>query len=125
VSEAYLRNLVRECGLPLDPLVEGVRQDSFENLARTLTALAEEYERAASAGDRDRAAACRRTVLTAKDHARLAARRPGAPPDQAAARREMIEWMLLWLENPALFPEWAAIRIKRQTGSGAEPADQA
>jgi len=125
VSEAYLRNLVRECGLPLDPLVEGVRQDTFENLSRTLVALAVEYERAAAAGNHTRAAACRRAVLTAKDHARLAVRRPGVTAAQTAMKREMVEWMLLWLENPALFPGWVAIRTKLQAGSGSGPANPA
>ena len=30
VSESYLRTLVRECGVPLAPLVEGVRQGTFD-----------------------------------------------------------------------------------------------
>ncbi|RPI13078.1 MAG: hypothetical protein EHM65_05460, partial [Acidobacteriales bacterium] len=70
VSDSYLRSLLRSSGIPLDPVVEGVRQDSFENLERTLCALAQVY-----AADRECAAACRRAVLTGKDHARLASRR--------------------------------------------------
>jgi len=36
IPEAALRKLLRETAVPLAPLVEGVRQDTFENLARTL-----------------------------------------------------------------------------------------
>jgi hypothetical protein len=117
VSEAYLRNLVRSCGLPLDPVVEGVRQDSFQELERTLVALAREYQNATDAGDQGRAARCRGAVLTGKDHARLAARRPGASPESKAQKEEMASWMLIWLENPTLFPTWLALRKKAAGGS--------
>ena len=30
VSDSYLRRLLRATGVPLEPLVEGVRQNSFE-----------------------------------------------------------------------------------------------
>jgi hypothetical protein len=112
VSEAYLRNLVRSCGLPLDSVVEGVRQDSFEHLERTLLALAREYQSALDVGDQGRAARCRRAVLVGKDHARLAARRPGASPQSKQQKEEMASWMLVWIENPAIFPTWLALRKK-------------
>ena len=32
ISDGYLRQLLRSCGLPLDPVVEGVRQETFEEL---------------------------------------------------------------------------------------------
>ena len=112
VSDSYLRGLLRSSGLPLDPVVEGVRQDSFEGLGRTLLALAREYERAREAGDQGRAARCRRAVLTGKEHARLAARRPGIPPERKAQKEEMASWMLVWLENPAIFPAWLSLREK-------------
>jgi hypothetical protein len=99
VSESYLRRLVRECGIPLDPLVEGVRQSSFGELERTLLALA--------AVDR---AAARRLVIEAKDHARLASRRLAG--SARADREEMILWMLTWLENPDAFPVWLRLRKK-------------
>jgi hypothetical protein len=111
VSEAYLRNLVRSSGLLLDPVVEGVRQDSLAALERTLLALAHEYRRAIDAGDQGRAARCRRAVLTGKEHARLAARR-GANPERQAQKKEMASWMLVWLENPSIFPTWMALRKK-------------
>ena len=44
VSDSYLRDLLRGCGVPLHPLIQGVRQDSFENLERTLGQLLNQYE---------------------------------------------------------------------------------
>lgn len=104
VSESYLRRLVRTAGLPMDPMVEGVRQDSLPELERTLVALQQEYEQAAEAGNRERLRRLRSIVIQAKDHARLAARRPGADKDEA------IRWMLVWLENPPVFSLWVAAR---------------
>jgi len=110
VSESYLRNLLRASGLPLAPLVEGVRQDSIAGLERTLLALLDEYER----GDEKRRRACRTCVIRAKDHARLAARRAVPDDPHRKLKDEMILWMLTWLENPGAFPIWVQLR-KRST----------
>ena len=96
----------------MDAAVEGVRQRSFEELERTLLALAEAHRQAVDAGDRERAASCRRAVLTGKDHARLAARRSGVSDSDRKRKEEMAAWMLLWLESPAVFPAWLALRKK-------------
>ncbi len=112
VSEGYLRELVRDSGLELDPVVEGIRQESFEELGRTLRALAGEYESALARGDRRRANRCREAVLTGKQHARLSARRAGASPEHRSRKEEMSDWMLVWLENPGIFPAWLNLREK-------------
>lgn len=105
VSESYLRKLVRECGVPLDPMVEGVRQTTFNDLEASLLKLLEDYE----SGDAAHRMAVRRLVITAKDHARLAARNP----EKRAEKEEMILWMTTWLENPPVFAEWVRIRRTR------------
>lgn len=102
VSESYLRRLLRDSGVPLTPLVEGVRQESLDTLESSLLRLLAEYER------RDAAARLRvrRVVIAAKDHARLAARIEA----KRAEKEEMILWLLTWLENPPVFPEWVRLR---------------
>ena len=110
ISESYLRRLLRSSGVPLSALVEGVRQDSFEELERTLLAIDREYARAWAAGDRERRRACRRLVMLAKDHARWALRTPKATAEKKAEKEEMILWMLTWLENPGAFAAWLALR---------------
>ncbi len=102
VSESYLRKLVRESGVPLDVMVEGVRQTTFDDLEASLLKLREEYERS----DAAHRMAVRRLVITAKDHARLAAR----IPDKRSEKEEMILWLTTWLENPPVFAEWVKIR---------------
>ncbi len=102
VSESYLRKLLRDSGLPLAIMVEGVRQSSFDELEASLLKFLDEYER----GDPARRAAVRRVVITAKDHARLAARNPDKRPE----KEEMLLWLLTWLENPPLFRDWVGLR---------------
>lgn len=106
VSESYLRRLLRDLsrnrGIPLAPLIEGVRQESFDALESSLLNLLAEYE----SGDAARRLRVRRAVIEAKDHARLAARNP----EHAEQKNEMILWMLTWLENPTVFPQWVSLR---------------
>ncbi len=90
--------------------MDGVRQDSFEQLERSLIALAEVYSAAAGNRDAETARRCRRVVIEAKDHARWAARSPKASPEKKAEKEEMISWMLVWLENPGVFATWARLR---------------
>jgi len=108
VSDRYLRELLRHSATPLHPIVEGVVQDDFEHLERTLTALANVY----LGGDRQRS---RQIVITAKDHARFALRRVAGDQDRANVKQEMLLWLMTWLENPPLFLDWIVIR-KRQLG---------
>jgi hypothetical protein len=93
ISDSTFRRTLRESGLPLSPLVEGVRQDNLEELERTLLQLLDELPKS------------RQAVITAKDHARMAERRAPQPH-----RQEAILWMTVWLENPPLFREWLVLR---------------
>ena len=102
VSTNYLRRLLRATGVEMAPMVEGVRQQDFDALERTLLALVDEYEH----GDARRKAALRRLVIEAKDHARFAARKP----EKSEEKEEMKLWMLTWLENPPVFSQWVQLR---------------
>jgi hypothetical protein len=104
VSAGYLRGLLRESGVPLSAAVEGVNQSGFEDLERTLSALATVY----ASSDAMRRKALRDAVITAKDHARLSTQR--AQDQQKQRKEEMVLWMRTWLENPLLFASWVALR---------------
>jgi hypothetical protein len=94
ISESYLRQLLRESGTHLTPMVEGVRQSNLGALELSLLALLVEYE----TGDANHQQAVRKLVITAKDHARW------------ARKEEHVLWLKTWLENPPLFPAWARLR---------------
>jgi len=101
-----LRRALRNCGKPLSSFVEGVRQNTFEELERTLVALGTEYE----GSDAERRRSIRDLVITARDHARLAARRAKSAP----TKHEMVLWMNTWLENPGAFPLWVSLRKRTE-----------
>jgi DNA-binding GntR family transcriptional regulator len=109
VSESYLRDLLRDTGLPFDQPWAGIRQHTFEELEQSLHEMLRTYQEAVAAGDRARAAHCRRQVIAAKDRAKYMA---GRKPEKA----EMAEWMLVWLENPEVFPAWVKARRRQAIG---------
>jgi len=106
IDAQVLRHMLRDGGVPLSPFVEGVRQATFEELERTLIALAREYDDA----DAERRRSIRALVITARDHARLAARHAGSGP----SKNEMVLWMNTWLENPGAFPLWVDLRKRAE-----------
>ena len=119
VSESYLRDLVRATRLPFAQPWTGIRQHTFEELEQSLHDLLPVYEKASAEGDRERARYCRRQVIAAKDRARVIAGNPRTPPEKQALKREMVEWMLVWLENPPVFPSWVKQR-RAVAGPGEE-----
>jgi hypothetical protein len=103
ISDNYLRQLLRESGVHLAPMVEGVRQSNLGVLELSLLALLAEYE----AGDPAHRKAVRKLVITARDHARW------------TSKKEHVLWLTTWLENPPLFPAWA--RLRKETTAATPP----
>jgi hypothetical protein len=54
----------------------------------------------------------RAIVIRTKDRARYASRNPKVAAETRAAKAEMVEWMLVWLGDPAMFADW--VRLRRQ-----------
>jgi hypothetical protein len=106
ISTNYLRDLLQATGLPVAQPFGGVRLNSFEALETSLLAMAAEY------GTGRRPRDCRRVVIQAKDRARLISRNEKVDPLKRRQKAEMVEWMLVWLENPGIFESWAALRKK-------------
>ena len=113
ISESYLRHLLAEAGVPVAQPYGGVRQKTFEDLEQSLVEMERMYSGANERGDRATAQYCRNVVIAAKDHARLAARSPKTSPEKKAQKEEMVGWMLVWLENPGVFPAWVKLRKPR------------
>ena len=110
VSESYLRELLRGSGLPFDQPFAGIRQHTFEELEQSLNEMLQVYADAMASGDRERARYCRRQVISAKDRARRIAYAAKTPPERKAEKKEMVDWMLVWLENPGVFAAWMEAR---------------
>lgn len=108
IAESDLRRMLRATGVALHPLVAGVDQDDLQTLRTTLLRLAEWYER----GSAETRRLTRQIVITAKDHAKLAARNPRVAAERREQKEEMTVWMLTWLENPAVFAVWVQLRAR-------------
>lgn len=121
VSTRMWRDLIRGAGVDLAPIVEGVRQEDFAVLERTLLGLAQEYWLAGESGDKARQRECRQLVIAAKDHAKLAARNPKVEQGKRGQKEEMVLWMMTWLENPSIFEMWVGLRKPRLTGARESP----
>lgn len=102
ISESTIRN----AGLPLGQPWSGVAQHTLDELESSLRALSEVYGRRS-----DLRRYCRDQVIAAKDRARWASRRE----DKRRLKTEMVDWMLVWLDDPAMFPQWAELRRQRYT----------
>jgi hypothetical protein len=115
VSEAYLRELLQNAEIPVEQPYAGVRQHTLDDLETSLGELLQVYRAAETAGDRKRARYCRKQVIAAKDRAKFAARNAKLTEEKRSLKREMVEWMLVWLGDPEVFPPWVEAR-KRACG---------
>jgi hypothetical protein len=103
ISEASLRG----AGIPIRAPWAGVAAHSMDELETSLRELSQVYETRA-----DLRSYCRDQVIAAKDRARWAAKSPKAEQRKRSLKAEMVEWMLVWLDDPAIFPVWAELRKK-------------
>jgi hypothetical protein len=114
VSDSYVRDLLRDTGIPFEQPYAGIRQHTFEELEESLLEMHRVYMTAVQLGSKERARYCRRQVIAAKDRAKFLAASPRTSAEKQALKAEMAEWMLVWLENPDVFPVWVEAR-KRVT----------
>jgi hypothetical protein len=113
VSESYLRRLLADTAIPVEQPFAGVRQKTFDELECSLFEMWTVYQAAKETGDRARARQCRNMVIQAKDHARMAARSCKASPERKLEKQEMVQWMLVWLDDPGVFPAWVKLRKQK------------
>jgi hypothetical protein len=122
VSESYLRELLRQTALPFDQPYAGIRQHTFEELEESLRQMLAVYTESTAAGDRTRARYCRRQVIAAKDRAKFLVAGASTPPDKRAQKEEMVQWLMVWLENPEVFPAWVDARKRALAGESHDGA---
>lgn len=102
VSESSLRGWLHEEGVRLPQPHRGVWTKSLDELEESLTDMAEAYTREPKR--------CRSLVITAKDRTRFASRNPKVDEAKRVEKEEMVQWMLVWLDDPAMFATWARLR---------------
>jgi hypothetical protein len=94
-------SVIRQAGLPVDAPWSGVHQHTFEDLEKSLRKFSAIYE-----SRPDLRQVSRQQVIAAKDRAKFLAARNTIDDETRARKAAMAEWMLIWLGDPALFPDW-------------------
>jgi len=115
-SDSYLMDILLTTEVDIDRSLGGIPTDlrnrvhtaTHEQAKASLLVMATEY---ADAADATRAEDVRRTVRRAKDRVRLLLR-GSLSPEKRQAKQEILEWMLVWLENPLVFKSWIEIRTR-------------
>src|ERR1051326_5384091 len=87
-----------KAGIPVDQPVRGVEQHGFDELETSLVELAGIY-----AVRPDLRRSIRQQVIAAKDRARWASRNSRVGEPVRRRKAEMLEWMLVWVDDPAKF----------------------
>jgi hypothetical protein len=104
-------NVIRQAGLPVDAPWCGVRQHTFGELEESLREFSGVY-----AIRDDLRRLCREQVIAAKDRAKWLSNRRTVDEDTRQRKTGMVEWMLIWLGDPTLFPAWVeALRARKAT----------
>lgn len=101
VSETTLR----ECGVPIHAPWSGVRTHTLDDLEASLREFSRVYE-----GREDLRRSCREQVIAAKDRTRWIAKSSRFEESRRRLKLEMLKWMLVWLDDPAMFPAWVSVR---------------
>lgn len=101
ISETTLR----ASDIPIAAPWSGVPAHSIDELETCLREFSDVYQ-----ARPDLRRYCRDQVIAAKDRARWAARSPKVEETRRRVKAEMVEWMLVWLDDPAVFPAWVQLR---------------
>jgi hypothetical protein len=104
ISESTLR----ASGIAIAAPWRGVAAHSVDDLESSLRELSYVYETRP-----DLRRYCRDQVIAAKEGARWAARSPKVEESKRRLKVEMVEWMLVWLDDPAIFPTWVELRKQK------------
>jgi len=99
---------IRESGVPIAPPWSGVKQHTIDDLDASLRQFSDIY-----VSHPHLRRYCRDQVIAAKTRARYASQSDKVEADKRRLKAEMVEWMLVWLGDPALFPAWVSIRRQR------------
>ena len=105
-SRDLFNAVLAEAGIDVEQPFRGVDTGSLDALEQTLRDLSACY----ASGENDAQRVCRELVLAAKDRARFASRSVKADSNKRQLKARMVEWMLVWLEDPSVFPIWATLR---------------
>jgi hypothetical protein len=132
VSRAYVLDVVSETQIPIDRALGGLPVDlrgrihfhDKDAAAASLADMTGEYQVARAGGDKTRAEDCRRAVRKGKDRLKLLLRRDNLSPQKREEKQELLQWFLVWLEAPPLFPGWLELRRRAADAKLSNPLQE-
>lgn len=132
VSRAYVLDVLSETQVPIDPSLGGLPLDLRDRVhfhdraaaAASLTDMTREYEAARASGDKTRSEDCRRAVRKGKDRLKLLLRRTSLSPQKREEKQELLQWFLVWLEAPPLYPAWLELRRRAMGAEFSVPVQE-
>jgi len=105
-SKTLFNEVLAEAAISVEQPFRGVDTGSLKGLEQTLRELSAYY----AGSEKDAQRMCRAMVIAAKDRARFASRGVKAELAKRELKARMVEWMLVWLDDPTVFPIWATLR---------------
>jgi hypothetical protein len=99
---------LRASGIRINAPWRGVAAHSIDDLECSLRELSQVYDTRP-----DLRRYCRDQVIAAKDRARWATRNLKSSESKRGMKAEMVVWMLVWLDDPAIFPTWVQLRKQK------------
>ncbi|HUG82041.1 MAG TPA: hypothetical protein VML01_10280 [Bryobacterales bacterium] len=120
VSRSYLLDILSHTEMPIARSLGGLPVDlrhrvkfaDAEQAARSLAEMQDEYQKAKTNGDAERAADCRRAVRQGKERLQRLLNSANLPAAKRAEKEEIAQWFLVWLESPGLFRDWLKARTR-------------
>jgi hypothetical protein len=106
-----MKRIAPEIEPPYREAFEGILAfSSFEEAEGTIRRLQKFYLEYQSARDKKGVEYCRKIAFLGRHRAELISRNKRVHPQKRLQKQEIATWFRIWLETPAIFEDWLAMR---------------
>ncbi len=110
-SEIMELDVERRLESPYDAVFRNILKFSdFKQTIASISRLENLRKKFIRENDREGLRLMREVALKGKRRAEMIAKNEKVAPEKRAEKREIAEWFTLWLQNPAIFESWVALR---------------
>lgn len=110
-SEIMELDVERRLESPYDAVFRNILKFSdFKHTVASINRLENLRKKFTRENDREGLRLMREVALKGKRRAEMIAKNEKVAPEKRAEKREIAEWFTIWLQNPAIFESWVALR---------------
>ncbi len=110
-SEIMELDVKRRLESPYDAVFRNILKFSdFKQALTSIRRLENLRRKFTQENDREGSRLVRETALKGKRRAEMIARNEKVAPNKRAEKKEIADWFTIWLQNPAIFENWVALR---------------